>query len=104
MTQIEIIEILKAQYSRDIRKQIVKSILQHEKNHDIEAKDTSYKILNQIFSYVIAQLQWKIPENSNEWDNAPLQIMLEVFPKLETSVWYHKQQLNTPNTLKDKLT
>ena len=76
----EIISALKEQYSRDLRKQVVKSILGHEKSSDKEAIKSSYKIVNQIFSYVIDSLGWNISAGTNTWDTSPLKIMSEVFP------------------------
>jgi len=88
----EIIETLKAQYSRDLRKQLVKSLLESEKNSDTEQQ---YKLINQIFSYVISELGWTMAANTENWDNSPLNIMSEVFPKLKTSKWYLEQNLST---------
>jgi len=91
----QIISTLREQYTRDIRKQVVKSILKHEKNDNKEALESSYKIVNQIFSYIISELGWTIAENSNTWDDSPLNIMREVFPKIQTTNWYKNQQLPT---------
>jgi len=92
MTNNEIIETLKTQYSRDLRKQLVKSLLESEKNGDSEQQ---YKLINQIFSYVISELGWTMAANTENWDNSPLNIMSEVFPKLKTSKWYLEQNLST---------
>lgn len=32
-----------------------------------------------------------MPTNSKEWDNKPLEIMKETFPKLEQTKWYQDQ-------------
>lgn len=56
-------------------------------------KDKQYKIINQIFSYVIKQSNWKISQNSNNLDTKPLKVMLEVFPKLSSTKWYKKQNI-----------
>ena len=90
MNKQEIIETLKAQYNRDIRKQLVRSLLEAEKNEDTE---TQYKLMNQIFSYVLAQLGWTMANSTENWDNTPLELMEEVFPKIETSQWFKEQQL-----------
>jgi uncharacterized protein (UPF0297 family) len=92
----EIIETLKAQYSRDLRKQLVKSLLESEKNSDTEQQ---YKLINQIFSYVISELGWTMAANTENWDNSPLNIMSEVFPKLKTSKWYLEQNLSTKRSI-----
>jgi len=92
MTKEEIIETLKAQYSRDVRKQLVKSLLEAEKNDDTLKQ---YTLMNQIFSHVLAQLNWSMPRGTEEWDSTPLEVMHEVFPKIMASKWYQEQQLMT---------
>lgn len=89
MEKAEIIETLKSNYNRDLRKQVVKTILSSEK----ENKSPDYKIINQIFSYVLKELNWNIADNNKDWDNTPLDIMEEAFPKLESSKWYKEQIL-----------
>ena len=93
MNQETIIETLKAHYSQDVRKQLIKSILIHEKYEDQEATEQQYKIINQIFSYVLEQSGWRMGENSKEWDSRPLEIMEEVFPQIETTLWYNDQNI-----------
>lgn len=100
MTPEEIEASLKAQYNRDLRKQIVKSILAHEKNDDKEALQSSYHILNQIFSYVLSELGWNMVESSNKWDDTPLKVMSVTFPKLETTKWYQEQLLHVSDSIK----
>jgi ABC-type dipeptide/oligopeptide/nickel transport system ATPase component len=84
----EIISTLKSHYNRDLRKEVVRSILQDEK----ESSLPNYTIINQIFSYVLQELNWDIAKSSNNWDETPLQIMCEVFPKIESTNWYKEQQ------------
>lgn len=95
--QEKIINAIKEQYSRDLRKQVVKTILQNEKANDKEALESSYKTLNQIFSYIISELKWSIANNSNSWDDTPLKIIKEAFPKIETTQWFKEQELNISN-------
>ncbi len=95
-----IIDALKSQYNRDLRKQIVKNITQHEKNSDIEAIKSSYKIIDQIFSYIISELSWSISSNSAKWDDTPLQIMSQTFPKIETTKWFKEHQMQVKNSKK----
>jgi len=90
MTKEAIIETLKAQYSRDIRKQLVRSLLEAEKNDDTLKQ---YTLMNQVFSYVLAQLGWSMPSGTKDWDPTPLEVMHEVFPKIMASKWYQEQQL-----------
>jgi len=92
MNKTEIINTLKAQYSRDIRKQLVRSLLEAEKEDDTLKQ---YKLINQIFSYVLSQLGWKMAKSTEQWDFTPLEVMDEVFPKITTSKWYKEQQLLT---------
>jgi len=85
----EIIQTLKDNYNRDLRKQVVKTLLQEEKVNN----EPNYKIINQIFSYVLKELDWKMAENTKEWDNTPLDIMEETFPKITTTLWFEGQIL-----------
>ncbi|TET87398.1 MAG: hypothetical protein E3J96_05595 [Sulfurovum sp.] len=93
MNREEIITTLKAQYSRDLRKQLVKTILTNEKDQDKTAVKQQYNLMNQIFSYVLKECNWSMSQNSENWDNAPLEIMAEVFPKLATTQWYKEQDI-----------
>ena len=95
----EIITALKEQYTRDLRKQVVKSILSHEKNDNKEALESSYKIINQIFTYIISELKWSISQNTNNWDDTPLKIINEVFPKIQTTQWFKNQQLHVTKSI-----
>ncbi len=90
MTKEEIIETLKSQYSKEIRKQLVNSLLDAEKKEDTTQQ---YKLMNQIFSYVLAQLGWSMPSGTEDWDPTPLEVIHEVFPKIMASKWYQEQQL-----------
>jgi len=89
MKKETIIQTLKDNYNRDLRKQVVKTIIANEK----QSKAPDYKIINQIFSYVLKELEWKMAENTKEWDNTPLDIMEEAFPKLESTKWFEEQIL-----------
>lgn len=103
MTQEEIIESIKEQYNRDLRKQLVKSLLEHEKNRDQAALRSGYQIINQIFSYVLSELGWTITDNASKWDTTPLDIMRASFPKLETTQWFAQQQLNVQKSIEVKM-
>ncbi|EDZ62741.1 hypothetical protein SMGD1_2833 [Sulfurimonas gotlandica GD1] len=96
----QIIDALKEQYPRDLRKQVVKSILRNEKSDDKEALKSSYNILNKIFSYIMSELNWSISNNTNDWDETPLKILIEVFPKIETTKWFKDQQLSVSKSIK----
>ena len=50
MTNNEIVKILKDTYPRDIRKQLVKTIIEDEKLNTNYDKKEQYLIINQIFS------------------------------------------------------
>jgi len=89
MKKETIIQTLKDNYNRDLRKQVVKTIISNEK----QSEKPDYNIINQIFSYVLKELEWKMAENTKEWDNTPLDIMEEAFPKLESTKWYEDQIL-----------
>jgi len=96
MNKNEIIKTLKTQYSRELRKQLVKSLLESEKNKDTTQQ---YKLMNQIFSYVISELGWTMAANTKNWDSTPLDIMNEVFPKIKTSKWYVEQDLSIDSNI-----
>lgn len=89
MEKTQIIETLKDNYNRDLRKQVVKTIISNEK----ESKNPDYKIINQVFSYVLKELNWDLANNTENWDNTPLDIMEEAFPKIESTKWYEEQIL-----------
>ena len=89
MEKTQIIETIKDNYNRDLRKQVVKTIISSEKKSD----KPDYRIINQIFSYVLKELGWKMSDNTKEWDNTPLDIMEETFPKLESTKWFAEQIL-----------
>lgn len=92
MDKQEIIETLKSQYNKDLRKQIVRSLLYAEKEKDT---DKQYKLMNQIFSYVLSQLGWTMATNTENWNPTPLEVMDEAFPKITTSKWFMEQKLIT---------
>lgn len=94
-----VVERLKEQYSRDLRKKVVKSMLQHEKSKDKEAQDSSYKIVDQIFSYIMSDLGWSISQDSHSWNDAPLKIMSDVFPKIESTKWFKEKKLHVTKSI-----
>ncbi len=100
MTHENIIETIKAQYPRDLRKQMVRNVLRGEENSDKEMLKSAYNVMKQIFSYVIAQLNWEIAEHTSKWDDTPLKIMSQIFPKIETTKWFKEQSLKIPNSSK----
>ena len=90
MDEIELIGVLKAQYSKELRKQLVQSLRDAEQSGDAEQQN---KLMNQVFSYVLAQLGWTMASNVKEWDDRPLKVMQEVFPKINKTKWYKEQKL-----------
>ena len=100
MKSQEIIETLKTNYTRDLRRQVVKSILRCEKDKDDKGLESSYKLMNQIFTYVISELNWTIANSTSQWDNTPLKIISETFPKIESSQWYKDQQIDIKDPTK----
>ena len=92
MTAEDTILILKEQYDRNTRKQLVKSILVDEKEKS--AQGEAFHFINQIFSYVLKNSNWNITLNSSDWDTQPLEIMKTVFPKIETTNWYQDKSLS----------
>jgi len=95
MKKTDIIETLKNNYSRDIRKKLIKTLLAEE----TETQTPSHKIINQIFSYVLNELGWDIAKNTEEWDTTPLEIMKETFPQIEKTHWYEEQILTAKKSI-----
>jgi len=91
LTKDELINTIKSTYSREVRKNLIKSIISSEKSKDNITKEKQYKIINQIFSYIIKESGWKIASNSNDIDTVPLDIMVEVFPKIFDTQWYQEK-------------
>ena len=91
MQNTDIIETLNNTYPKDIRKKVIKTLLVEEK----ENETPDYKLINQIFSYVLSQLDWDMVKNTAQWDSTPLEIMQACFPKIENTQWYKKQILTT---------
>jgi len=87
MERKEIIDTLKTHYNRALRKHVVKTILKNER----ETNNPDYRVMNQIFLHVQKELHWKIPDNPKAWDYTPLEIIQEVFPKIESTKWYDLQ-------------
>ena len=99
MTNEEIIESIRAQYNRDLRKQLVKRLLESEKMNDRQGIQSGYNIMNQIFSYVLKERGWTIAENANRWDNSPLEILQQAFPNIESTQWYKSLELNVQKSI-----
>lgn len=99
MTNEEIIESIKAQYNRDLRKQLVKRLQENEKMNDRQGIKSGYNIMNQIFSYVLKERGWTIAENANQWDNSPLEILQQAFPNIESTQWYKGLELNVQKSI-----
>ena len=93
MDNEQLIDELRSHYSRDLRKQLVKTVLANEKSDDQSAAKPQYDLLDQIFSYVLKSSDWDIPDNLQGWNQSPLQIMGKVFPKLESTRWYREKRL-----------
>jgi len=103
MKKDEIVEILKSNYPREVRKGLVKTIIEKEKSEDAFAIKEQYSIINQIFSYVLQQSGWEMGKDSSSWDASPLEVMLDVFPKLSSTKWYAQQHLATQQKVEIKL-
>lgn len=91
MNKEALINQIKSTYSREVRKNLIKSIIESEKSDNTQIVDKQYKIINQIFSYVIKESSWKIASNSNNIDTTPLDIMVDSFPKIANTKWYQEK-------------
>jgi len=96
MTKDELVRALKEQYSKEIRKQLVHSLNETEAEGE---KGKSYQLMNQIFSYVLAQLGWTMANSTKEWDTRPLEVMQDVFPKIKKTKWFKEQALLAQNSI-----
>jgi DNA-binding ferritin-like protein len=96
MNKQELIDTLKAQYNKNLRKQLVASLLESEDNEETEKQ---YKLMNQIFSYVLSQLGWTMAENAQSWDSTPLDIMTDVFPKINKTKWFKEQHITANHSI-----
>lgn len=98
MTQYdELVATLKAKYKRDVRKQIVKAMLEAEANDSVQ--NNAHEIMGKIFSYVLHQLDWNFVANSKEWDDTPLQLIQAVFPNIEKTKWFQEQKLTVSKAI-----
>ena len=95
-----IVNAIKERYSRDLRKGVVKSMLEHEKSGDKEALESSYKVINQIFSYVMSELNWNLSSGTDSWDDTPLKIILETFPKIDETKWFEEKLLSVTKAVR----
>jgi hypothetical protein len=94
-----LINTLKEHYPRDVRKQLVKSMLEVEKKDTDLSLEQPYKMINQIFSYVLHENGWEMGDNSKGWNDTPLKIMNESFPKLSTTKWYKEQTIEVEQNI-----
>ena len=93
MSKEKIIDDIRSKYPRELRKQLIKTILMQEKAKNAAALKESYGLIDQIFSYVLKECNWSMPDTSEAWDHTPLEIMDETFPKLSETKWYKDQLL-----------
>lgn len=92
-----IVALLKQRYKRDVRKQLVKAMQDAESDKTVQ--NNAHQLIAQIFSFALQELGWDFVTNSQEWDDTPLQIMQEVFPKIEQTQWFEEQQLTTKGNI-----
>jgi len=99
MNKDEIVNTLKEHYPREVRKQLIKSMLEIEKKEGDLSLEKSYQMINQIFSYVLQESGWKMGENSDVWNDMPLKVMNESFPQLSNTKWYKEQLIETQKSI-----
>jgi len=56
----------------------------------------------QATTYVLKELDWTVAKDTEKWDDTPLQIIKESFPKIENTKWFKEQVLIAKNTIKTK--
>ena len=99
MPKKEIIDLLRSHYSREVRQQLVQSMLDAQKTEDTEALEKSEKLISQIFSYVLKELGWTIAPNAHNWDSSALDIMKAAFSKIERTSWYRRQDFTPKKSI-----
>jgi|GEM_PF-1817154 len=110
------IEFIKDNYPKDVRVDLIVSLKSLE-NTAINKKKTIqgieaqkkveglHKMIDQIFSVVLKNLNWNIASTSDDWDYRPINIMKKTFPNIEQTQWYdirHQQLINKLKTNKKK--
>ncbi|MBN2824331.1 MAG: hypothetical protein JXQ76_03325 [Campylobacterales bacterium] len=88
MTNQEIVDAIKAQYDRNTRKELIKTIQKLEKSKDYTKLQGGYQILHQIFSYILKELSWDINDRTLAWNQDPLEILTQSLPQIEQTQWF----------------
>lgn len=103
MTNEKIVENIKVQYNRDLRKQLVKRVANSEKMDDKEEIKNGYSIMSQIFSYILGQTGWDPADNSKKLDDSPLRILKEAFPNIESTKWFNGVEQNVNKSIENQI-
>lgn len=93
---VALVDTLKTHYSKSVRKQLVDSLNETESEGE---QSKSYQLMNQIFSYILAQLGWTMASSTEEWDSRPLEVMEAVFPKIRKTKWFREQELHAKKSI-----
>ncbi len=110
------IQFIKENYPDDVRADLIVSLqtlenivkTQSKTIQAIEAQvkvDNLHKIIDQIFSVILKNLNWNIANTTNNWDYRPINIMKKTFPNIEHTNWYdirHQQVISKLKTNNSK--
>jgi len=97
------VKFIKDSYPKKTRIELITNLLEAQADKTISGQETVERLQNlidQIFSTVLGNLKWNIASSKNSWDYRPIEVMQEVFPKIEKTRWYnmrHKQVIDELN-------
>ena len=110
------IEYIKENYPKEVRIDLIASLKSLEniainKKKTIEGIEAQakvenlHKMIDQIFSVILKNLNWNIASSSNDWDYRPINVMKKTFPNIEQTQWYnirHEQVISKLKTNTNK--
>ena len=105
------IKFIEDSYPKEVRVDLIQSLLVLEKTvlvkdktiQGIEAStkvENLHKMLDQIFSVILKNLNWNIASSSNDWDYRPINVMKKTFFNIEKTKWYDIRHQNVIDQLK----
>jgi DNA-binding ferritin-like protein len=97
-TVVANVKYIKESYPKQTRVELISSLLELESNNSQSEKvENLHKMLDQIFSVILKNLEWNMSATFEKWDYRPIDVMIKVFPKIEKTIWYnlrHKQVID----------
>ncbi|MEA3552993.1 MAG: hypothetical protein U9R39_01180 [Campylobacterota bacterium] len=107
------IEYIKENYPKEVRKDLIVSLKSLEniainkkktiKGIESEQKvENLHKMIDQIFSVVLKNLNWNMSTSYDSWDYRPINVMKKTFPKIEQTQWYDIRHQQVIDKIKNK--